>query len=237
MARISTYTSDTSVEKTDRLIGSNSSGGTKNFAIQNISAYLRASNSAGVGGQLVYVYHDATNNGFGVRQPGTITFDNGGASTVTFSSITTIKISKYPNSQTTPVVEFLTNFLDINIIISNTENQNQFAVYYVETIAQDVDEPNFYDLGLVFVSGNGGLQSIQSYSISAFKSSDKNFVTNNTTFLANTATTITHNLGKFPAVTVVDSAGTHVVGDVQHINVNSLTITVKTTFTGKIYVN
>ena len=237
MARISTYTSDTSVEKTDRLIGSNLSGSTKNFAIEDISAYLRASNSAGVGGQLVYVYHDANNGGNPGRQAGTITLNNGGANYVTFSSLTSIKVSKYPNGTVNSVTDFFGSLVGIKIIISNTENQNKYAVYFVNSITQDAGNTNFYDFALTFISGNDGLQNLFSYSIAAVSSGDKNYTTSNIAFAANIPTTITHNLGKFPAVTVVDSAGTHVVGDVQHINANSLQITFKTTFTGKLYVN
>lgn len=49
--------------------------------------------------------------------------------------------------------------------------------------------------------------------------------------------TITHNLGKKPAVTVVDSADRNVVGQVQYINDNSLTITFKSAFKGEAYLN
>lgn len=48
---------------------------------------------------------------------------------------------------------------------------------------------------------------------------------------------ITHNLGKVPSVTVVDSGGTEVVGEIEHHNVNSLTITFSAPFTGKAYLN
>lgn len=48
---------------------------------------------------------------------------------------------------------------------------------------------------------------------------------------------ITHNLGKYPAVTVVDSAGTEVVGDVRYIDNNSLTVTFSGAFAGKAYMN
>ena len=41
MPRISTYTSDTSVEATDKLLGSNAGGATKNFAVQDISKFFK----------------------------------------------------------------------------------------------------------------------------------------------------------------------------------------------------
>ena len=53
MARISTYVSDTTVNSSDKFLGSNSGGQTKNFALQDITKFLRATNAGGVGGQLV----------------------------------------------------------------------------------------------------------------------------------------------------------------------------------------
>lgn len=49
--------------------------------------------------------------------------------------------------------------------------------------------------------------------------------------------TITHNLNKFPSVTIVDSANTEVVGDVQYTNNNTLTVTFSSAFSGKAYLN
>ena len=46
-----------------------------------------------------------------------------------------------------------------------------------------------------------------------------------------------HGLKKFPAVTVVDSGGTIVVGDVQYIDEDRVTITFSSEFSGKAYMN
>ena len=49
--------------------------------------------------------------------------------------------------------------------------------------------------------------------------------------------TIQHNLGKYPAVSVVDSAGTVVYGEVQYLDLNSLTVSFSGGFSGKAYLN
>lgn len=49
--------------------------------------------------------------------------------------------------------------------------------------------------------------------------------------------TITHNLGKFPSVTVVDSANTVVIGDVDYSSSNSLVITFNAAFSGCAFLN
>ena len=49
--------------------------------------------------------------------------------------------------------------------------------------------------------------------------------------------TITHNLGYRPAVSVVDSGGNHVVGDVNYVSVNVLTISFSAPFGGSAYLS
>ena len=46
-----------------------------------------------------------------------------------------------------------------------------------------------------------------------------------------------HNLGKYPSVTVVDTAGNVVYGDVQHLDQYNLTITFSCAFSGYAYCN
>ena len=49
--------------------------------------------------------------------------------------------------------------------------------------------------------------------------------------------TVTHNLGKYPAVTVFDSAGDEVEGDIQHLNTNSFTLSFSASFSGVVNCN
>lgn len=49
--------------------------------------------------------------------------------------------------------------------------------------------------------------------------------------------TITHNLGFFPAVSVVDSGGNYVVGDVTYVSQNVVTISFSSSFGGKAYLS
>lgn len=53
-----------------------------------------------------------------------------------------------------------------------------------------------------------------------------------------TTWTVVHNLGYFPGgVSVVDSAGTKVYGDITHSNVNQLVINFTAGFSGKAYLS
>ncbi len=48
---------------------------------------------------------------------------------------------------------------------------------------------------------------------------------------------INHNLGKYPSVTIVDSANDEVVGEVKYNSVNQLTVSFSAAFSGKAYLN
>jgi len=49
--------------------------------------------------------------------------------------------------------------------------------------------------------------------------------------------TIVHNLGKYPSVSIVDSSNAEVIGEVEHIDSNSLKVKFSAAFSGKAYIN
>jgi len=55
--------------------------------------------------------------------------------------------------------------------------------------------------------------------------------------VASAAWSVVHNLAKFPSVTIVDTGGSEVEGEVTHTDVNNLTITFGAAFSGKAYIN
>lgn len=48
---------------------------------------------------------------------------------------------------------------------------------------------------------------------------------------------VTHNLNKHPSITVVDTADSIIIGEVQYVNMNSVILTFKAPFKGKAYFN
>ena len=64
---------------------------------------------------------------------------------------------------------------------------------------------------------------------------DKNFVYVQAT--SSDIWEITHNLNKYPAVTVVDSGGSVVIGEIVYIDENNVRITFASAFSGKAYLN
>jgi len=65
--------------------------------------------------------------------------------------------------------------------------------------------------------------------------SDKNFI--HTQSASSSSWVVTHNLNKYPSVTVVDSAGTVVIGAVDYNSLNQATLTFNAPFGGKAYFN
>lgn len=65
--------------------------------------------------------------------------------------------------------------------------------------------------------------------------SDKNFVF--TQAAASSLWKIKHNLNKFCSVSIVDSAGNIVVGDVNYIDKGNIEISFSSAFAGKAYLN
>lgn len=64
--------------------------------------------------------------------------------------------------------------------------------------------------------------------------------TNTYTFEQNHAASewaITHDLGRFPSVAIVDSAGTQVIPDVTYVNQNQLIVQFSAAFAGTAYLN
>ena len=64
---------------------------------------------------------------------------------------------------------------------------------------------------------------------------DKSYVHTQST--SSSTWTITHNLNKYPAVSVIDSAGTEVMGDVLYMSTNKVKISFSGAFSGKAYFN
>ncbi len=93
-----------------------------------------------------------------------------------------------------------------------------------------INQDGFQTLSLV-----GNTLTISGSESSVDLDLDKNYVHNQ---IASSSTwSIAHNLNKFVSVSVVDSAGTLVVGDISYVDANNITITFSAPFSGKAYLN
>lgn len=232
MAKISSYNLDTTVSKNDKVIGTDSGGSTtKNFKLEDVAVFLNTSSLINVNGQLVYQFKNQQTPG-----AGEFTLSGGGAGN--FSAITSA-IFSYINRNAQSVQSFLNSLDGNDIMIAQADNPDNYGIFAVTNLTAGGEGQEYSTFTLSFKEGNGSIVADNYYNVSTSPKSgaDKNFVSDNISFTADTAQTINHNLNKFPSVTTVDTAGSHVVGDIQHINTNSFTITFTASFTGKVYVN
>jgi hypothetical protein len=252
MARISTYSVDT-LSGGDQLFGTDQNGVTRNFRVGSSGS----SNAGGGQGQslvnyiieadgraLAFLFHNSSNGGNAGLQPGTISVANNNATTA-FSAVTTLKVSKFPyataiQSNPNSALNILNEYVGERIKWSDVNNPNIYGIYECVSFAQD-GETDFYDMTLAYKSGNGNFMAGDNtstfpdvYLLELF-GTDKNF----TFTQASAATTwnVTHNLNKFPSVSVTLSDGTQVEAEVEHNNKNSLTITFSGDNSGIAYMN
>ena len=239
MARISTYPIDNNVTFDDKWIGTDANGSvTKNFTPEGIASWINSANAVGIAGQMNFRFQADILEG---REDGTISLDGGSASSVAFNSLTTIKVNKY-NVGVTLINTFLQVMLNEYVLLCKIDNINLFGIYKVTSIVQDTDEPDFYDLGLTHVASNGSLEEDKVYGLISwpYNSAESSLADKHYTHNQNNAATIwnvTHNLGKYPSVSVVLSTGKQGIAEVDHINNNSLTITLMSAESGKAYLN
>ena len=229
MARLNKYPLDTNITKTDILLGSDGGGSTKNYAIPEIGKAISKFNMAGQP-QIRYYYQQDLSAG---RQPGTITI-NGGATQVSFTSLTSIIVSKYSFESQNTSENLLLSFVGTEITITDIDNPNNFGTYTLDS-ATALDN-NFYTLSLFNKNGNGDIIKDQFYVLSSRKG-DVSFVYEQNTGNPQQVWNITHNLNKKPSVTIVTATDTTVVGEVTYNNNNQLTITLSSANSGKAYLN
>jgi len=232
MARIQTYGLDT-VDTGDKLLGSDAGGATKNFSVDEISKFFKNAGAAGTSGQFNYQY---------IRDSGAINKGHmhiaAGSNTINFSTVTTLKLSKYKQGDTANTIQnyLTTEFVGKEIIIADTLIPNNYGTYSVTSVTVDASNNNFYDLVLSYKSGNGTLTDGQFYSIILFAGAqDLSFEFAQAS--AASTWTVNHNLGKFPSVTIKLSDGTVGQAAVTHTNKNTLTISFSADTSGTAYMN
>jgi len=234
MAKISTYNLDTTVSKNDKVIGTDSGGNaTKNFKLEDLAGFLNTSSLINVNGQLIYQFKN-------LNTPGNGQFTKTGGGIGTFASQTSFEFS-HLNTNDQNIQQYIEYFEGLYVMLTQTDNQNSFGQYSVDSITDSGSD--YSTFAVSFREGNGSLIADKYYamSFSPKGQTDKHHVYDdngsNKQFLAGQSYTVTHNLNKFPSVTTVDSAGSHLIGDVQHINNNSFNVTFTATFYGKVYSN
>jgi len=243
MARISTYIIDTAVSLLDKLIGTDENGlGTKNFTVESLADVFGENNKTNVADQAIFKFQDIASTG---RKTGSISFESFGGVGTTFNSITTFMVSKTAGGNK-DVANFLQLFINKNIILAELDNVNNFGAYKVSGIIQHPTETNFYNVTVVSYNSNGVIKKDKSYIFSEFTnpaddSGDLHFTYDQVS--ASSVWNIQHDLGKNPAVSVVDSGHNTVLGQIKYVDANGVAstnhvqITFTASFSGKAFLN
>ena len=232
MARISSYGVDSTPLNSDKMLGTNPDGTVKNFTLGAIAKHYSYTNAIGITGQITYVFQ---NNEWNPATSGSMHISTSNVNTA-FSTITTLKLSKFQYSGSNSLVNFYSEFLNKDILIADIENQNNYGVYTCTAVVQDSTNTDFYDLTLTYRSGNGNITNDYNYTVVLFAGAqDKDF-----TFTQSNGSatwTINHNLNKFPSVMIKLSSGVEGIADVEHQDKNNLTISFRVAESGTAHLN
>ena len=239
MARLSTYGIDAKPELQDKVIGTDTSPGanlrTKNYSLQEIVDLFNQGNSLGVADQTIYRFQSDISQG---RETGTISFIAGGGVGNPFAATTTLLISKTAAGGGN-IADFLALFNGKDIILAETKNINNFGRYKISSISDYVPDTTFLEITLDVTASNGVFAIDGYYIFSEFQnpstSGDSSFAY--TQAVPETTWNIQHDLGKFPSITVIDTANTVVTGQYTYIDNNNVTLTFSAAFAGKAYLN
>ena len=226
MARISAYPRDLDVVDNDSWIGTSVPGlQTRNFTAAAVAKYLNIKGKISIAAQMVFRFKvtNATAGDF-----------TGPADNSTFASITTMQLSITDKSGQN-VVGFM-DYLVGNDILINTQNAiSSFGHYTIDSYTAN---GNFYTLNLTNKKGVGSIVNEVFYDFSVFTLASQGaptFIFNQVA--ASNQWNITHNLGKFPSITVIDTGDTVVSGEYIYDNNNQVTLNFSVPFSGKAFLN
>lgn len=243
MARISTYPIDTNLVATDKWIGTdaNSNRATKNFTLENVANWINSTSS--VDSQtLRYTYQaEATNLN---RMRGSISFVPVQVGSVPFSTITEWTLSSYSLKSIAKAIPidisgfYSAPLIDSYVIVTNAKDISEYGIFLWDSAVLKVGTTEFWDIGLTPIVSSGGLEDTKDYLVSLLTykpASNKTFVF--TQAVPGTVWDITHNLDKFPSVSVVNNNNIVINGEVTYIDKDNVQLNFSAGFAGKAYLN
>lgn len=165
MARISQYEQDGTLNKQDKVLGTDSTtGATKNYTIDSILSFVNTENLVEIFDGAAYTfqsYVDPADDPEGV-----INLNGGGATDAAFSAINTIFVS-IKDGKGQSLAEYFENADNDFIKISKTDNLNQFGIYEVIGIA-DHGNSKYKRISLTPRGTNGTLTVGQKYFVANY---------------------------------------------------------------------
>ena len=229
MARLTTYQTDTNVTGTDKVLGTDTGGATKNYTLDSVGEYFTQNNVVTVAGQLAFVFEASVSD----AGDGEFFVNDGVGGIPELEGITKLNIStKYADGAS--LEEMLNEIIADKFFIVEARNQNIKAVLTTQTYT--AAENDYKDIEVTVSNATGGLEDGKVYLLSKYSAAgDKHYT--HVQSSASTTWTVAHNLNKKPSVSIVDSADNVIIGQVEHTNLNNLTITLSAATSGKAYIN
>lgn len=225
MPRISSYPKDLTIQDLDAWIGSDSvTRATKQYTAIALAAYLNGKIS--ISAQMIFKFVEVASGAGDFSGPldGSL-----------MTGITTMQLSVLDKSNEN-VVTFMEYLVGNTILISDQNNISTFGHFTIDSYTASA--AGLYTLNLTNIGGSGNLTTGLFYDFALFTLSTQGastFVF--TQGLSATTWNINHNLGRFPSITVIDTANTIVTGEYTYIDDNNVTLNFSAQFAGKAYLN
>ena len=231
MARIKLYPNDTAITGGDRLVGTDINGNaTKNYQIEELAQYFQQTTDA------LFQYNFAGTYSTEVISTGEYRYQvNPSAPTIyNWAQITGIAVSRYNRNgeDITPMIPVLVNSVvritDIGTStslgyglfrVSSSTSLSSGAAFLLTLVPQGAVSTVGNNIISLAPFGSGSFEYVQDFSVAA------------STWVIN------HNLGKYPSVSTVDSAGSIINGAVTYNDANKITVVFTSATSGKAYLN
>ena len=231
MARIKLYPNDTTIQGGDKLVGTDINGNaTKNYQVEELAQYFEQSGNA------LFQYNFAGTYSTEVINTGEYRYQvNPSAPTIyNWAQITGIAVSRYNRNgeDITPMIPVLVNSVvritDIGTStslgyglfrVSSSTSLSSGAAFLLTLVPQGAVSTVGNNIISLAPFGSGSFEYVQDFSVAA------------STWVIN------HNLGKYPSVSTVDSAGSIINGAVTYNDANKITVVFTSATSGKAYLN
>ena len=240
MAKISTYALDTDIRGGDKLIGTDggAANATKNFTLDKVADFLNTTKIETT--SIRYKYQDVALPQ-DIREPGTISFASSLGATVPFNTFNSMVLSGFTQQGMEVSSYYTAPLIGSIVMLSNAQNPSNWAVYkWINSVESPEFGDDFYTISLDYVNSVGSLAKNKDYFITMLTYDYEDFGDKSYVYpqdVPAASWVVTHNMNKYPSVSVVDSAGSGVVGEVLYDSLNQVTINFSAPFSGKAFFN
>ncbi len=228
------YSLEADVVASDYLLGTSDDSGKKvrNFQVSDLSEYFRKNLDSST---IYYKFDDQAevlNSYDGIFQTNSLDLNLITQLTFNNENLAGFDLTGFFNM-------IISNFsVGTKLRVKGISNSNILAEYLISSVSI-VSEDIVIDVTSPVVYYDDMLQNRFNYLFSVIEPLE---VVNTQTYVHNQAVpaavwNINHNLNKYPSVDAADSANTVVIGEIQYIDTNNLTITFGGAFSGKAFLN